>query len=611
MGLLGSCLGACFGGPGSGISGGLQEPGSLRGQQRGAAAAPCGWQTVPDDVLQAVLEYLSPAEVAVARLTCRHWRLTLSCYTRTLHLPMRFLSSKGARGALARAGQVFPGVREVTLSHAAGWCDPMQARMDVEPLVLLQQRPVSLAPLAAGLPQLSHLALADAAFSRHPWGLGQLAGCGGLRGLSLAWDTGLWAPGQVLQEGLALQPVFGLTRLSELVLAKNAHLFLGESCLGDSALAAAAAGLSSLVKLDLSTIRVQDEGFAALAALNHLSRLSLRGQLNQQQQQQQQQQQPPGLPADLDMLSRLSPLENLSCFQLHLQQAGMPQSLAMTPFALVHLAASWSRLSSLSLDIPAAAAAAAAAAAGGGPLPLLGALSGLSRLQDLSLRLADGFEGQSAAAASPEPHHHLATSRQQQQQQQQPGWSCLPSSLQLGGATPNLRHLRLLHCSISSGLLWVLARAWPSLASLVIKEAPAAGIGTSGVAAVAALIQLRALALCLEAAVDVRPLAELTGLRYLLLDGRASAELSGVKALRRLTSLRCLALPLLALHHADRGGLAALSLALPGAVLSNASAAFGLHHGCQWYKSFSLREREWWREPDLPWLWYPTLCICP
>ena len=84
-----------------------------------------------------------------------------------------------------------------------------QARMDVEPLVLLQQRPVSLAPLAAGLPQLSHLALADAAFSRHPWGLGQLAGCGGLRGLSLAWDTGLWAPGQVLQEGLALQVIGG------------------------------------------------------------------------------------------------------------------------------------------------------------------------------------------------------------------------------------------------------------------------------------------------------------------------------------------------------------------------------------------------------------------
>jgi hypothetical protein len=35
---------------------------------------------------------------------------------------------------------------------------------------------------------------------------------------------------------------------------------------------------------------------------------------------QQQQQQAAQLSADLDMLSRLSPLEQLSCFQLHLQQ---------------------------------------------------------------------------------------------------------------------------------------------------------------------------------------------------------------------------------------------------------------------------------------------------
>jgi hypothetical protein len=76
-----------------------------------------------------------------------------------------------------------------------------------------------------------------------------------------------------------LQPLFGLSQLAELVLAKNAYLFLGEICLGDSALAAAA-GLRGLAKLDLSTIRVQDEGFASLTALSHLTHLSLRGQVN-------------------------------------------------------------------------------------------------------------------------------------------------------------------------------------------------------------------------------------------------------------------------------------------------------------------------------------------
>jgi hypothetical protein len=77
--------------------------------------------------------------------------------------------------------------------------------MDVEPLVRLESRLVSLEPLAAGLPQLTRLVLADACFTREPWALSQLAWLKGLRGLAVAWDTGLWAPGQVLQEGEALQ----------------------------------------------------------------------------------------------------------------------------------------------------------------------------------------------------------------------------------------------------------------------------------------------------------------------------------------------------------------------------------------------------------------------
>jgi hypothetical protein len=70
-------------------------------------------------------------------------------------------------------------------------------------------------------------------------------------------------------------------------------------------------------------------------------------------------------------------------------------------------------------------------------------------------------------------------------------------------------------------------------------------------------------------------------IRYLLLDGRSNTELSGVKALRRLSGLRALVLPLLHLQHADRGLLAGLALALPHTLLANISTNFGSHHGCQ------------------------------
>jgi hypothetical protein len=59
----------------------------------------------------------------------------------------------------------------------------------------------------------------------------------------------------------------------------------------------------------------------------------------------------------------------------------------MTPFALVHLAASWSSLTSLALDITPAAAA-ARGWGGEAPLALLCGLSSLSNLRDLSLRMA-------------------------------------------------------------------------------------------------------------------------------------------------------------------------------------------------------------------------------
>jgi hypothetical protein len=64
--------------------------------------------------------------------------LRLTCVLCAAWLPLRaaaaaaaaarFLGVKGARGVLKRAGQVFPGVRQVTLTHANGWCDPVQVR---------------------------------------------------------------------------------------------------------------------------------------------------------------------------------------------------------------------------------------------------------------------------------------------------------------------------------------------------------------------------------------------------------------------------------------------------------------------------------------------------
>lgn len=125
--------------------------------------------------------------------------------------------------------------------------------MDVEPLVRLEMRPVSLAPLAAGLPRLSRLRIVDGPFTRHPWCLSQLAWLTSLSALEVragvqlgavqaahvqararhalqppthlddtaaspaaarphaapcpqvAWDAALWAPGQVAQEAAALQ----------------------------------------------------------------------------------------------------------------------------------------------------------------------------------------------------------------------------------------------------------------------------------------------------------------------------------------------------------------------------------------------------------------------
>lgn len=75
-----------------------------------------------------------------------------------------------------------------------------------------------------------------------------------------------------------LQPLFSMTQLTALRLAKHAHFFLGEVPLGDSTLTAAA-HLRALVRLDLATVSATDQGFSALADLTLLTELSMTGQI--------------------------------------------------------------------------------------------------------------------------------------------------------------------------------------------------------------------------------------------------------------------------------------------------------------------------------------------
>lgn len=155
----------------------------------------------------------------------------------------------------------------------------LQARLDVEPLVLSDTLPLPLESLGARLrARVTRLSLCDASFTRRPWRLDGLAGLPELQDLSVTWDAALWAPGQVLVEGAALAPLFSLSRLTALELDKGARLTLGEIGLGDAALAAAGA-LPRLARLRVSGLRASDMGAAALGGLTRLTHLGLQGQL--------------------------------------------------------------------------------------------------------------------------------------------------------------------------------------------------------------------------------------------------------------------------------------------------------------------------------------------
>lgn len=93
------------------------------------------------------------------------------------------------------------------------------------------------------------------------------------------------------------------------------------------------------------------------------------------------------------------------------------------------------------------------------------------------------------------------------------------------------------------------------------------------------------------------------------MDGRSNAEVKGVKGLRQLARLKTLVLPLLHLHHTNRGALSALQLCLQDTQIVNVSRSAGQHHGCEWFKCFSAAERAWWVDPVHPWSWNPTLHI--
>ena len=70
------------------------------------------------------------------------------------------------------------------------------------------------------------------------------------------------------------QPLFTLVNLRHLVLRKSAYLFMGEAGLGDQLLLAAA-GLTGLERLVLTTVKVGEEGWGALSLIKGLTHLEL------------------------------------------------------------------------------------------------------------------------------------------------------------------------------------------------------------------------------------------------------------------------------------------------------------------------------------------------
>lgn len=166
-------------------------------------------------------------------------------------------------------------------------------------------------------------------------------------------------------------------------------------------------------------------------------------------------------------------------------------------------------------------------------------------------------------------------------------------------------------CHVGDAIMWAVCQAWPQLQSLIVKEDQQGGIGNSGLAAASCLSDLTALGVSVVPATDVRPLAGLTQLRYLLLDGRSNAEVFGAKALIKLQHLKTLVLPLLHLHHEKKGTLVALQTALPDTLIANITGNFGVQYGCHWFGHFSESDREWWRHPEAPWAWHPTLHVSP
>ena len=360
------------------------------------------------------------------------------------------------------------------------------------------------------------------------------------------------------------------------------------------------------------------------------------------------------------LLARLAPLKELERFELHLQAAS-PAALRLTDALLAPLLAAWRGLTSLHFDVwappaPWLAPLSRPAAA----LPPLAALAFGTSLRDLGLHFFDsdgdlssngGWAAAAAAAAADAgvaPQHHHACSASggsgsgaiaaaAARPPAPVDWARLPPYLEslslssfqqiepsdlaeMAAACPGLRHLRLLHCGATDAHLAAAARAWPRLETLVVKEAPGggaaggAGAGSAGLAAIAVrLPRLRALAVTVLPGADAAPLAALTRLERLLLDGRASDTVAGWPALAALTRLRILALPLLQMQRpgAAAAAFASLCTALRGAVIANVTSMLSEQRGCQWFGQFDERERDWCRPPAAPWEWMPYLSIRP
>lgn len=173
-----------------------------------------------------------------------------------------------------------------------------------------------------------------------------------------------------------------------------------------------------------------------------------------------------------------------------------------------------------------------------------------------------------------------------------------------------LAHVRLMHCCVHEQLLHVMGPALgPQLRTLVIKET--GSMAFCNLAPIAAFSCLASLAISIDPDVDLRPLANLSYLKHLMLDTKYSSRLAqGLRHLTNAPGLRHLLLPLLQLHQCSSAMYAVLRDQLAGCTLNDLNKLFGVENGSKWCAEVPTHETDWF-VPATPWQWQPVMIVFP